>query len=897
MGDATDDTAPGASAQDDTLVASAEPAPTPAPRIRPSRPSLPPSTHDYPQLTVVDPAHYIIGRELARGGMGRIQIARDRRLGREVAVKEVLVAAGSVARRFEREARITARLQHPSIISVHEAGTWPSGEPFYAMRLVTGRSLDEAIALATTYAERLALLPNVLAVADAMAYAHGQKVIHRDLKPRNIVVGEFGETVVIDWGLAKELGSPEDSISMSPTPTPAPASESTPGETTLGEVIGTPAYMPPEQAAGQAVDERADVYAIGAILYHVLAGRPPFVADSNADLLAALNAAPPLPLAHHAPEVPTELTAIVERAMARDRDARYPTALALAEDLRRFQTGQLVGAHRYSLRQLLRRWVRRHRTAIAAAGAAAVVAIAIGVVAVRRIVAAEVEAQDERALAIANRADTEALMGFMLGDLRDKLAEVGRLDLMEAVARRATAYYAAHGTGGSDDQAFLAGIAEVALSAVLESRGDLQGGLAGYAAGRARFAELAARHPEVAKYRMREIEAAVYQADVRALQGDRPGAVAAFRELGPLAEQNLAAHPDDPESIHVAYLIHGRIGADLETRGELAASLEEARTALELATRSSSIDTSQRARKDLLTAHARVGRVLSRLGHDPAAALTEYRIGLALGEREVARDPKNPHWLQDVAISHGEVGMLLMEQHDLAAALIEFRAGVDAVLRALAIEPANTDAIATHAVAEQRIGIALYEQHDYAGALAQFKICDAIYTDLIARDPTNIDSLHGRTVISNKLADVQLATKDPRAAIASYKVGLAIREKLVGMDPDNASWRRDLFYSHYKLATAYRAVPDPARALAELRAGLAVAEITLAAHPKNETYADDVAETHDEIGDALAATDPAAAQREYRQASELGHRFADAPGAGKDWAKLVKGFDAKLRAK
>ena len=160
MGEASDDTVPGESANDDTIAASPSSEPggsTPMPRIRPSRPSLPPSTRDYPQLTVVDPAHYVIGRELARGGMGRIQIARDRRLGRDVAVKEVLVAAGSIARRFEREARITARLQHPSIISVHEAGTWPSGEPFYAMRLVTGRTLDEALAAAKTYDERLAL--------------------------------------------------------------------------------------------------------------------------------------------------------------------------------------------------------------------------------------------------------------------------------------------------------------------------------------------------------------------------------------------------------------------------------------------------------------------------------------------------------------------------------------------------------------------------------------------------------------------------------------------------------------------------------------------------------------------------------------------------------------------
>jgi tetratricopeptide (TPR) repeat protein len=898
VGDATDDTVPGESARDDTLVAPSDVSATSAPRIRASRPSLPPATPDYAQLTVVDPAHYVIGREFARGGMGRIQIARDRRLGRDVAVKEVLVAEGSVARRFEREARITARLQHPSIISVHEAGTWPSGEPFYAMRLVTGKTFDEAIAAARTYAERLALLPHVLAVADAMGYAHGQKVIHRDLKPRNVVVGEFGETVVLDWGLAKELGAAEDpasSLSIPPAHAASAGASSSGGETTLGEVIGTPAYMPPEQAEGKPVDERADVYAIGSILYHVLAGRPPFVAESNAALIAALHAAPPLPVSHHAPEVPMELTAIVERAMARDRDVRYPTARALAEDLRRFQNGQLVGAHRYSLRQLLRRWVRRHRTALAATGAALLVAIAIGVVAVRRIVAAEASAQAERALAVANRADTEALMGFMLGDLSDKLGEVGRLDLMEAVARRATGYYDAHRASATDDDAFLAGIAEVALGRVMESRGDLEGGLAGYTAGRARFAQLAARHPDDEKYRERQLEAALHGADVRGLRGDHAGATAEFRALTPGVEQNLAAHPDAPDAIHAAYLVHSRIASELVLRGELDAALAEARTALARATRGAQLDDRPAARKTLLSAHARVGHVLEKLGRDASSVLAEYRIGLALGEREVARDPKNPHWLRDVAISHAEISLVLFDRHDLPGALAESRAALDAIDRALVIEPANADTLASRAIEEERLGMVLLAQHAYPAALAAFAAADAIYLDLISRDPTNLDHLRGRTVIANKLGDLKLATKDARGALASYQVALAIREQLVVRDPGNASWRRDLFYSHYKLAHAFLAVPDATAALAELRAALAVAVETLAAHPKNETYADDVAETHDEIGDLLARTDGAAAQAEYRLASELGHRFADTPGVAKDWAKLVRGFDAKLR--
>ena len=194
---------------------------------------------DYPELAIVERHHYVIAGEIAKGGMGRVLAARDRRLGREVAIKELLPQNRNVARRFEREARITARLQHPAIIHIYEAGTWQGGEPFFAMTRVSGRSLDKVVAERKTYESRIALLPNVIAVADALAYAHSRRVIHRDLKPGNVLIGEFGDTVVIDWGLAKDLdapsGDPKDSLLVQSL---------SPEETASGSVVGTPAYMP-----------------------------------------------------------------------------------------------------------------------------------------------------------------------------------------------------------------------------------------------------------------------------------------------------------------------------------------------------------------------------------------------------------------------------------------------------------------------------------------------------------------------------------------------------------------------------------------------------------------------------------------------------------------------------
>jgi WD40 repeat protein/serine/threonine protein kinase len=450
------------------------------------------------RLPVVDRDAYEIAGEVARGGIGRILRAHSVHLGRPVAIKELLVPGDAAEERFVCEALVTARLQHPSIVSVYEAGRWPTGELFYAMKLVSGRSLADVLedphstdgegrartprdsapresAPSTpprvraadpeappaktprSFSSRLALLPHVIAVADAMAYAHSERIIHRDLKPANVLVGKFGETVVIDWGLAKDLavdhrsglrpGEPgfAPSPSAPPEPPPPGAAPSTPppssgeraatrkngsssgpeGLTVAGAVIGTPTYMPPEQARGLPVDERADVYAIGAILYHVLAGVPPYEGGDARAVLRAVAAGPPPPLAARERRIPVELSTIVGKAMARDPADRYPTARELAEDLRRFTTGQIVGAHKYTRAELARRFVRRYRALISVAAAALTVVVAIGVVAMRRnmaerdrAAARQVEAEAARSEAT-RRADALTLVQARASAARD----------------------------------------------------------------------------------------------------------------------------------------------------------------------------------------------------------------------------------------------------------------------------------------------------------------------------------------------------------------------------------------------------------------------------------------------------------------------------------------------
>jgi eukaryotic-like serine/threonine-protein kinase len=299
---------------------------------------------------------YQITGELGRGGMGIVYEALDTELGRRVALKLLpgeLVGADRRAL-FLGEVVVTAGLEHPGIVPVYDAGETPDGDLFYTMKKVSGRTLAALIAEAPALPDRMALLPHLIACANAVAYAHDLGIIHRDLKPANVVIGAFGETVVVDWGIATRVRGDADA-----------------GEPLYSRQLGTPAYMAPEQTAGAELTRRTDVYALGAMLYELLDGRPPPRTGIRFDARS---------------DLPPELVAVMRKAMADAPDQRYPSLRELAEELRRFQAGQLVGAHRYTLRGLLWRWLGRHRSAVIAAGVLAVTLAVFGLASVRAIV-------------------------------------------------------------------------------------------------------------------------------------------------------------------------------------------------------------------------------------------------------------------------------------------------------------------------------------------------------------------------------------------------------------------------------------------------------------------------------------------------------------------------------
>jgi serine/threonine protein kinase len=273
--------------------------------LRPRTSSSSPSPTDAPtvaatELLASDAAlgqRYTLNRLHASGGIGRVWVARDVALGRDIALKELLPErAGSpaVADRFLHEARITGQLAHPGIVPIYElASRSEDGQPFYTMRLIKGRTLTEAarayhqkrIAGRVEPLEQISLLNAFVSACNTVAYAHSRDVIHRDLKGQNIVLGDYGEVIVLDWGFAKRLQSAEGRFQSAEEV--VHESFCTPQSTIPGSVIGTPAYMAPEQALGRLdqTDQRTDVYGLGAILYEILTGRPPFVAWDTQEVL------------------------------------------------------------------------------------------------------------------------------------------------------------------------------------------------------------------------------------------------------------------------------------------------------------------------------------------------------------------------------------------------------------------------------------------------------------------------------------------------------------------------------------------------------------------------------------------------------------------------------------
>jgi tRNA A-37 threonylcarbamoyl transferase component Bud32/tetratricopeptide (TPR) repeat protein len=803
-----------------------------------------PALDDAPAQTVapVEHGHYVVEGEHARGGLGRVLVARDRRLSRTVALKELLRRTPDAEARFVAEATITAQLQHPGVVPIYEVGRQASGAPFYAMKLITGTSLQELIKRTPTFEARLALLTNVATIAEAVAYAHQQGVIHRDLKPANVMVGELGETVVVDWGLAQRLADPAPS----------------------GQVVGTPQYMPPEQARGEPLDQRADVYALGALLYHLLVGQPPYPGTSSDEVLAAVSAGAPPPLATRLPEAPPELIAIVDKAMARVPADRYPDARELAADLRRFQTGQLVSSHRYSLAELARRWLRRHRLPVAVGVLAALALTVMGAMSVRRIVAERDRAEKQRAAA-------EELVQFMLSDLKRQLDPIGRLDVLDGVALNVDGYYRAlERVDGSLDAASLRrrALALTTLASVETSRGH---------AARAvtllqTSAALTARLPVTPELLAVQAESAAESAQAEQSLGHVPEAAASIAAALGRVDAALAANPTPRalQQLRAARLrlliarsflerVEGKYGATLAT-------LLEARTlgAALLAERPADVDVLD----EQLTTLGRIASLETVLGKQDDAVVSAAEC-VRLAEATRARDPGEPRWLGAMASCYQAQVNALQVRGDFDGAFASVNGLTSARQQLAAHDPSNarwqlklSDALDMRADLDVK-------KHRLDDALADVGAANRIIDAALARAPDDVQWIEGSLDALQSLNDICFLRGDHEGMVRACRLGLERAGRLAARDRANLEWQSRESSFHRMLGVALTETGHAREGIVELRAALAVDARVSAARPDNTDYAVKVAHDHLMLGDAEQSLHDAHALLEYRAAQPL----------------------------
>jgi WD40 repeat protein/serine/threonine protein kinase len=411
----------------------------------PATPSLPADSLATTGSVASDGARFEILRRHASGGLGDVFVARDGDLNREVALKAIqarLADHPESRARFMREAEITGGLEHPNIVPVYALGQYPDGRPYYAMRLIRGDSLKRAIERYHTSPhqeternlELRQLLSRFIAVCNAIAYAHSRGVLHRDLKPSNIMLGQFGEALVVDWGLAKRTASPQPPAAAAGPPAESVASPEPPAGgdgstgpwliagsgsdgdlTRSGQALGTPAYMSPEQAAGRldVLGPASDVYSLGATLYHLLTGRAPFPQEDVGSILRRVEKGDFPPPRRVNRRVPAALEAICLRAMALRPQDRYASAKALADDLEHWQADEAVTAHAEPWTARLGRWVRHHKLLVGGAAAVAAVGLTVAVAGwlVKEAKDREASEQQLRGVAEERRAEAEEQKG------------------------------------------------------------------------------------------------------------------------------------------------------------------------------------------------------------------------------------------------------------------------------------------------------------------------------------------------------------------------------------------------------------------------------------------------------------------------------------------------------